>query len=56
MTNLARFRQHFYKLVVMGKKFQIDQHVKSFLHKKYFKTLTSKQTFVYQQSTLGENQ
>jgi hypothetical protein len=56
LNNNSVFCQYCNKVVVVQKKFQIDQHVKSFSHEKYSKTPTSKQTFVNQQSTLGENQ
>ena len=56
LKNNSVFCQYCNKVVVVEKKFQIDQHVRSFSHEKYSKTPNSKQTFVNQQSTSSENQ
>lgn len=56
LNNTTVFCQNCQKLVPAEKKFQIDQHAKSFLHEKCLSKSSSKQTFVHEASTSIENQ
>ncbi|KAL4141564.1 hypothetical protein QTP88_004185 [Uroleucon formosanum] len=56
LNNTTVFCQNCQKSVTAEKKFQIDQHAKSFLHEKCLKKSSSKQTFVHEASTSIENQ
>jgi|UniRef100_A0A2S2Q283 hypothetical protein len=56
LNNTTVFCQHCQKPVKAEKKFQIDQHTKSFFHEQFLNKSSSKQTFVREASRSIENQ